>query len=187
MENRFQDDIGNDCLLSVDGTDFQVPFHGRKWYSYKFNGSALRYEVALCIRTGWICWINGPFLPGIWNDLEIFRSELATCLEPNERVEADDGYEAEAPFKVKCPSSMTIVPERKAMMSRVGKRQETVNRRFKQWKILSLSSATISQCTAEYSLLLLSSLNSPLKITSLCSKLIMMTTWTKHKLKYQVQ
>ena len=136
LENRFQDDIGNDFLLSVDGTDFQVPFHGRKWYSYKFNGSALRYDVALCIRTGWICWINGPFLPGIWNDLEIFRSELATCLEPNERVEADDGYEAEAPFKVKCPSSMTIAPERKAMMSRVGKRQETVNRRFKQWKIL---------------------------------------------------
>ena len=72
-------------------------------------------------------------------DLERSRNlsiGIGDLIEPNERVEADDGYEVEAPFKAKCPSSMTIAPERKVMMSRVGKRQETVNRRFKQWKIL---------------------------------------------------
>jgi hypothetical protein len=47
-------------------------------------------------------------------------------------VEADYGYEGRLHLK----SSMTIAPERKAMMSRVGKGQETVNRRFKQWKFL---------------------------------------------------
>lgn len=92
--------------------------------------------MALNILTGDICWINGPFLPGEKNDLEIFRSSLMTWLEPFERVEADDGYEGEAPLKVKCPSSIGIPEEKHRMMGIVRRRQETVNRRFKQWSIL---------------------------------------------------
>ena len=71
-------DEGNDCLLSVDGTDFLSPQYGKKWYFHKFKHSGLRYEVALCIKTGWICWISGPWNPGRWNGLEIFRSSLMT-------------------------------------------------------------------------------------------------------------
>ena len=59
-----------------------------------------------------------------------------TWLEPFERVEADDGYEGEAPLKVKCPSSIGIPEEKHRMMGIVRRRQETVNRRFKQWSIL---------------------------------------------------
>ena len=109
-------DEGNDCLLSVDGTDFLSPQYGKKWYSHKFKHSGLRYKVALCIKTGWICWISGPWNPGRWNDLEIFRSSLMTFLEPFERVEADDGYLGEAPLKVRCPKCITVPEERKAMM-----------------------------------------------------------------------
>ncbi len=122
--------------MSIDGTDFRIQEKGRKFYSFKFKKSALRYEVALCILTGDICWISGPYAPGIWNDLDIFRSSLATFLEPFERVEADDGYVGEAPFKVKCPKSLAIPKEQLAMMNRVRSRQETVNCRFKQWRIL---------------------------------------------------
>ena len=86
--------------------------------------------------TGDICWINGPFLPGKWNDLEIFRSGLMTWLEFFERIEVDDGCEGEAPLKVKCPSSIAVPDERQRMMGIVRRRQETVNRRFKQWSIL---------------------------------------------------
>jgi hypothetical protein len=60
-----------------------------------------------------------------------------TWLEVLERVEADGGYEGEAPLKVKCPSSIAVPDERQRMMGIVRRRQETVNRRFKQWKILS--------------------------------------------------
>jgi len=79
--------------------------------------------------------MNGPFLPGEKNDLEIFHSSLMIWLEPFERVEADDGYEGEAPIKVKCSSSTGIPEEKHRMMGIVRRRQETVNRRFKQWSI----------------------------------------------------
>ena len=69
----------------------------KKWYSYKFRRSGLRYEVALSILGGDICWICGPWPPGLYNDLDVFREALATYLEPGERVEADDGYIGEAP------------------------------------------------------------------------------------------
>jgi hypothetical protein len=59
-------DIGNDCLLSVDGTDFRAAkSYEKPYYSYKFKKSGFRYEVALCIKTGDICWWAGPYLPGI--------------------------------------------------------------------------------------------------------------------------
>ena len=78
----------------------------RDWFSYKFRRSGLRYEVALSILGGDICWISGPWKPGTHNDLDIFREALVTWLDPYERVEADDGYSAEAPLRVKCPESI---------------------------------------------------------------------------------
>lgn len=52
-------DRGNDCLVSVDGTDFRCKGRrlpdgriNKSWYSYKFDGPGLRYEVGLCILTG---------------------------------------------------------------------------------------------------------------------------------------
>ena len=105
-------------------------------FTQKANSSGLRYEVALNILTGNIFLMNGPFLPGEKNDLEIFHSSLMTWLEPFERVEADDGYEGEAPIKVKRSSSTGIPEEKHRMMGIVRRRQETVNRRFKQWSIL---------------------------------------------------
>ena len=137
LDNRFLHDEGTDCLLSVDGTDFLAPNYGKKWYSHKFKHSGLRYEVALSIKTGWICWISGPWNPGQWNDLEIFRMSLVTFLDSFERVEADDGYIGEAPLKVRCPRCVTVPEERKEMMARVRNRQETINKRFKDWAILN--------------------------------------------------
>jgi hypothetical protein len=55
------------CKITVDGTNFWIyepmPFD-RKWYSHKINGPAVRYKVGICIKTGWIVWINGPFPAG---------------------------------------------------------------------------------------------------------------------------
>ena len=129
-------DRGNDCLVSVDGTDFRIAENGRRFYSHKFKKSGLRYEVAICILTGDIVWVNGPYECGAWPDISIFRNSLMTNLAPNERVEADDGYVGEAPLHVKCPRSFTNRPETEAMQQRVRNRQETVNNRFKFWGIL---------------------------------------------------
>ena len=114
-----------------------MPYAGRKFHSHKYKfGSAIRYEVALCIITGEIVWINGPYEPGIWNDLTIFRNALLSELGDGERVEADDGYRGEAPRYVKCPKSIGSVELTATMEAFVRRRQETVNKRFKQWGIL---------------------------------------------------
>ena len=36
--------------------------------------------VGLCIKTGDICWWNGPYEPGIWNDGMIFEDALVSML-----------------------------------------------------------------------------------------------------------
>jgi hypothetical protein len=123
-------------LVTVDGTDFRIPEHGKPFYSFKFRKSALRYEVALCILTGDIVWINGPYEAGKWNDLQIFRNSLMSHLAPNERVEADDGYVGEHPHHVKCPKGIGNLPETEYMQQRARNRQETVNKRFKVWGAL---------------------------------------------------
>ena len=60
-----------------------------------------------------------------------------TWLDPYELVKAEDGYAAEAPSRVKCPSSIAKKVERRAMAQQVRAHQETVNKRFKQWSILN--------------------------------------------------
>lgn len=132
-------DTGNDCLVTVDGTDFKIQELGAAFSSQKYaKKSALRYEVALCIKTGEIVWVMGPFPPGDWNDLMIFRYALKEMLDPNERVEADDGYVGEDPSTAKVPGSMVHDQDPKLLYvrSKVRQRHETANKRFKDWGIL---------------------------------------------------
>jgi len=46
---------------------------GLKWYSHKFHGPGVRYELAFCIRTGDIVWAYGGVLCGEWADLRLVR------------------------------------------------------------------------------------------------------------------
>jgi DDE superfamily endonuclease len=136
--NRYKNDRGADCLVSVDGVDCRCPNYGPAFSSHKFaKKGALRYEVALCIQTGDIVWINGPFPAGRMNDIKIFREALISHLDENERVEADDGYIGEAPQYIKCPKSFCNPQQTLFMQQRVRNRQETINKRFKDWQILS--------------------------------------------------
>jgi hypothetical protein len=72
----------------------------------------------------------------MWNDITIFRDSLLSHLAPAERVEADDGYIGEHPRYVKCPRGFANSEETEFMQQRVRNRQETVNKRFKQWGLL---------------------------------------------------
>ena len=80
--------------------------------------------------------MNGPYEPGIYNDIKIFRQALLSELDLGERVEADDGYIGEAPEHVKCPKSIGRHKSTKSMEALIRSRHETVNKRFKQWNIL---------------------------------------------------
>ena len=136
MNNRFINRNGSTCNLTVDGTDFRMlepsPFW-TGWYSHKFNGPGLRYEVGLNIQNGWICWTKGPFAPGKWPDINIFRGWLKKELEKGEMVEADAGYRGD--FRVSCPSDWRNNKEN-SMKRAARARHETVNRRLKQFNCL---------------------------------------------------
>jgi hypothetical protein len=102
---RFINDNGSRCKVSVDGTDFRIweprPFN-KKWYSSKFNGPGVRYEVGVCIQTGWIVWTNGPFPCGEWSDVKIALDGIVYMLEGDERLIADKGYRGH-PCYFDCP------------------------------------------------------------------------------------
>ena len=125
------------CMVSVDGTDFEIqeptPF-SPGWYSHKFKGPGLRYEVALAISTGDIVHINGPFPCGNYPDITIFRKKLKSMLRYGEMVEADKGYRGEY-CHVRTPVDYQTEEEKKAKNT-VRARHETVNRRFKQFAAL---------------------------------------------------
>jgi hypothetical protein len=123
--------------VTVDGTDFSVaepyPFE-TKWFSHKFKGPGLRYEVAVCIQTGDIVWTYGPFPCGRFPDLKIFWRRLMGMLQQGEKVEADNGYRGER-HKIRTPQDYLNEADRKAK-SNARARHETVNKLFKQWGCL---------------------------------------------------
>jgi hypothetical protein len=86
---------GNRAAVTVDCTDFKVqetyPFELELW-SFKYNGPGLRYEIGVCIDTGLIVWLNGPYLPWSMNDLSIFRHRMMWALADGEWIVADQGY-----------------------------------------------------------------------------------------------
>ena len=106
-ENRRQGDVGNNCMVSVDGTDFRIEETGKQWYSHKFKKAGVRYEVGLAIKTGDIVWLEGPLPCGNWPDIKIFWAAMVHYLDKDERVEADDGYIGEAPATAKTPNMFT--------------------------------------------------------------------------------
>ena len=125
------------CRITVDGTDFKIQEptdFSAKWFSHKFRGPGLRYEVAVSINGGDIVHTNGPFPCGSWPDIKIFRNELIYKLDVFEMVEADRGYAGE-PRKIRKPMDYRSEEDRTAK-KRARARQETVNNRFKQFGIL---------------------------------------------------
>lgn len=80
--------------MAVDGTDCRIlelsPFD-TKWYSHKFNGPGVRYEVDVSIGNGHVTWIDGPFPCGTYLDIKVFNSDLKKRLLSDEQFIADRG------------------------------------------------------------------------------------------------
>ncbi len=86
------------CLVTIDGTDFHLQeptVFNPRWFSHKFKGPGLCYEVGVCIQTGWIVWINGPYAPGDWSNLAIACYGIAGKLDPGKKHLADGGYSSQ--------------------------------------------------------------------------------------------
>lgn len=135
-ENRYRGDTGEMCLVTVDGTDCQIcePTNFSKgWYSHKFHGPGLRYELGVSIKTGGIVSYNGPFPCGEFPDITIFRLGIRRKLGPKEKVIEDRGYKGDV--KVCTPDDWKNQQHRKAM-GKARARHETLNGRLKKWQSL---------------------------------------------------
>lgn len=124
-------------MLTVDGPDFPIyepTQFSPAWYTKKFNGPGLRYEVAVAINTGDIAWIHGPFPCGRYPDSKIFKIGRKNRLHSTERVWGDKGYRGD----IKCISPFDAISDahRKEMGVARG-RHETINGRLADWDCLS--------------------------------------------------
>lgn len=100
------------------------------WYSHKFKGPGLRYELAVPISSGCIVWANGPYPCGSYPDIKIFNDQLVHLLEPNELVLCDKGYSG--------PHCIHNLGHNDNNLSgTLLARHETVNRRLKHFNILA--------------------------------------------------
>lgn len=137
LDNRFEGFGGTtQCLLALDAFDCMVlepwPFD-TKWYSVKFNGPGVKYELGVCIKTGRIVWLNVPF-PAGKQDSKICIETLLTLLADDEGVEVDGGYVGHDKFKA--PLAASSRRDRK-MKSVVRGRLENVNGRIKVFNVLT--------------------------------------------------
>ena len=138
LERRFEGNPAPNIrgFMTVDGTDCPVfeprPFD-TKMFSHKFNGPGLKYEVAVCIKTGFIVWTNGPFKAGT-PDQTIFNNALSHEIGDNEIVEVDGGYVGT--MKGRMPTQGIDSKERKQKSIARG-RHEIVNGRLKQFSVLT--------------------------------------------------
>ena len=83
----------------------------------------------MCIQTGDIVWINGPFRAGKWPDIKIFRRNLREKLAPGELAVADRGYRDN-----RCRHSDVVISRGDARAkSRTMRRHEGVNADIKSF------------------------------------------------------
>lgn len=156
---ELDDPNGEIFIVSVDGVDCRTDERrdhavfniNNKRCSHKFKHAALRYEVAVAIYDEKIVWVNGPFIAGK-TDLQILRAgqkdgsgTLLDRIPAGKMLVADRGYQTSQPTEIgKMAFKRNEDPSNlQKYKGRVMCRQETVNSRIKQYKVLS---ETFRQC-----------------------------------------
>lgn len=99
------------------------------WFSHKFRGPGLIYEIGLNICTGHIVWVHGGYPCGLYPDLRLAREAYVLSVNPGERTLADHGYNDAQYFIRKTANNHQ---QHTLIMAR----HETVNKRLKQFNIL---------------------------------------------------
>ena len=95
-----------------------------KWFSHKFRGPGVRYEIGLCIATGNIVWAHGGYPCGELPDLRLARDAFIDRLEIDEKALADKGYR---------DNNFFVNPNGDPLKKKILARHETVNKRVKQF------------------------------------------------------
>jgi hypothetical protein len=138
-------------IASVDGTHCRIfeprTDPGSKWYSHKFNGPGVAYEVVIALHSTNVISVRGPF-PASIHDITVFRGGRKDEFPKNpaavifktkagQRVIGDSGYEGEHE-KVAITREGDSV-EVKKFKARAKARHESFNSRLKSFQILDLA------------------------------------------------
>lgn len=137
-------------FASVDGTHCRI-YEPRtdadsKWFSHKFNGPGVAYEIVIALYSNSILSVRGPF-PASVHDITIFRGgrkdeepkdpgAVIFKIKVGQRVIGDSGYEGE-PTKVAVTREGDS-EEVKKFKARAKSRHESFNSRLKAFRILDL-------------------------------------------------
>ncbi len=84
--------VGNNCLMTVFGTDFRIPQKGvakkgNAFGSHKYAGkSALHCKLGIDILAGNWVWIQGHYPAVKYTNIKIFNKVLRNFLEPGKWV-----------------------------------------------------------------------------------------------------
>lgn len=123
--------------LIIDCTDCPIeepqPWTS-KWYSHKFEGPAIKYEIATSFA-GDVAWGSEPYRGGK-GDREIFQDRLQGLTPENCVNLVDLGYVKDGLAKVTHIRPTDSAADRK-LKKRLLARQETLNGRLKNYAVLS--------------------------------------------------
>ncbi len=78
FESRLVKDVGNDCLMLINGTDFQITqkgpvMMGNAFASHKYAGKSVhQYKLGIDILAGNLVWVSEPYPTSKWNDIIFF-------------------------------------------------------------------------------------------------------------------
>lgn len=102
------------------------------WYSHKFNGPGLGWEIALSIHEQQLAWLSGPHMASK-HDITIFREELEGEIPDGKLAIGDSGYRGSDKVAV---SQEGDSDELRTVKNRARARQENFNERMKRFRIL---------------------------------------------------
>ena len=110
-------------------------FPDRKWYSHKFHGPALTYQIVLSVHESKVLSIIGPYPAGN-TDIIVFRKGggIKELIPHGTRLIGDRGYAGE-PEKISAPNEHDTLRATQ-FKGRVRSRHETFNGRLNDFNVL---------------------------------------------------
>lgn len=127
-------------FATIDGTHCRIQEQRKepsaKWYSHKFHGPGLTYELVIDLHHQQLLYINGPYEAG-QNDIGAFRKPggIMDRIPAGKKLIGDKGYRGE-PDKISTPSEHDALNAAR-YKKRARARHETFNKRIKVFGIIS--------------------------------------------------
>ena len=113
-EEKFGDNI---YAITVDGMHcwIQEPQHptwsqDSRFFPHKYGKPGISYELGISISESKLVWLNGPFMAGNKNDVQIFKKDLKQKLRSRGKMAIGDGGYSGHPHQCSTPNNRSSSP-----------------------------------------------------------------------------